>query len=327
MSKQSGLGHRFYAARTGANGPAYNLSGDIGSIDTCDVPLATLDVTGIDKYAYERIAIQGDGKLAWTGFWNNAAGGGVAVAKPWMTHEVEAIWSMGSTEGVMGFAIVGLMTNFPISRPQNGSLTVKPMVESDAGDVDFGTIVANATDASGANHTGVNTIYRGRTLTITGITKANPAEITTSTAHGYSSNDSVHISGSNSTPVVNGDYAVTVTGTTTFTVPVDTSAGAVGTTGSVYKTSTRFGGRLYVLVLGIGSGNVAVKLQHSADGVTYNDISGMTTGNLNATTSSAVITATPSTQLWLGYLRAVSTGTFTNAQIVALAHRGTGARG
>lgn len=72
-------------------------------------------------------------------------------------------------------------------------------------------------------------------LTITSITKANPAVVTTSTPHGLSSGQQINITGSNSSVSIDGQRIVTVTGPTTFTVPVDTSGGAsAGTAGSFY---------------------------------------------------------------------------------------------
>ena len=63
---------------------------------------------------------------------------------------------------------------------------------------------------------------------ISNILVANPTEVT-STGHGLSTGDSITITGSNSTPSINGTYAVTVTGTNTFTIPVHvTGAGSAG---------------------------------------------------------------------------------------------------
>lgn len=63
---------------------------------------------------------------------------------------------------------------------------------------------------------------------ITAISMANPTVIT-STAHGLSSGDTITIYSSNSTPTVNGERVVTVTGANTFTVPVTvTVAGTAG---------------------------------------------------------------------------------------------------
>src|ERR1019366_2914491 len=72
-------------------------------------------------------------------------------------------------------------------------------------------------------------------LTISGNTAANPTVITTSAAHGLLSGQMVVISGSNSTPVINSLYVVTVLSPTTFSVPVNVSV--PGTAGSVLPGS------------------------------------------------------------------------------------------
>jgi hypothetical protein len=60
---------------------------------------------------------------------------------------------------------------------------------------------------------------------------ANPTVVTTSAPHGLTSGETVVIAGHTSTPTINGSRVVTVTGPTTFTVPVNvTVAGTAGGT-------------------------------------------------------------------------------------------------
>lgn len=69
----------------------------------------------------------------------------------------------------------------------------------------------------------------GPTFTVTDITKASPASVTTSAAHGLTSGDVVILEGLFQTtttgmPQINGvPFTVTVTGTTTFTIPWNTN--------------------------------------------------------------------------------------------------------
>lgn len=67
--------------------------------------------------------------------------------------------------------------------------------------------------------------------TISGNTVASPSVVTTVAAHGLSTGNHVTITGSNSTPTLNGDRVVTVLSSTTFSVPVNVTV--VGTAGSV----------------------------------------------------------------------------------------------
>ena len=70
--------------------------------------------------------------------------------------------------------------------------------------------------------------------TITGISVANPTVIT-SVGHGFTSGDVVRIFNSNSTPNIDGEWTVTVTGVDTFTIPIAVTV--LGTTGTVMLSS------------------------------------------------------------------------------------------
>lgn len=65
---------------------------------------------------------------------------------------------------------------------------------------------------------------------------ANPSQITTATPHGYSNGQTVRIEGHvGSTPSINNDYVITVTGATTFTIPVNvTVQGGAGTVRRIF---------------------------------------------------------------------------------------------
>ena len=76
---------------------------------------------------------------------------------------------------------------------------------------------------------GVSTSLTESNKSITDISVANPTVIT-SAAHGLTTGDQITISGSNSTPSVDGSHSVTVTGTNTFTIPVNVTV--QGTTGT-----------------------------------------------------------------------------------------------
>lgn len=67
-------------------------------------------------------------------------------------------------------------------------------------------------------------------VTILSNTLANPTVVTTSGPHGLSSGQQVTITGSNSTPSINGSHVVTVISPTTFSIAVNVSV--AGTAGS-----------------------------------------------------------------------------------------------
>src|SRR5882724_10756902 len=66
MTKQSGLGDNLYIS-------GYDLSGDIGSLDSISGPQAVLDVTSIDKSAMQRIGGERDGLIEYTAFFDKQA--------------------------------------------------------------------------------------------------------------------------------------------------------------------------------------------------------------------------------------------------------------
>lgn len=76
------------------------------------------------------------------------------------------------------------------------------------------------------------------TSSIINITSTNPAVVTTSVPHGLVNAQTVVISGSNSPTNIDGKYAVIVTSSTQFSIPVDLSAMVAGSYSATYsKTS------------------------------------------------------------------------------------------
>ncbi len=73
---------------------------------------------------------------------------------------------------------------------------------------------------------------------ITAMTLTGPTEITTADAHGFVTGDRVAFSrfSTASTPPISGVYVVTVTGPTTFTIPVTLTGAGSGVGSTVTKT-------------------------------------------------------------------------------------------
>lgn len=66
-------------------------------------------------------------------------------------------------------------------------------------------------------------------ITITSSSVANPTVITTATPHGLLTGNKVKISGhTGSSPAIDGLYSITVTGASTFTIPVNVTVGGTG---------------------------------------------------------------------------------------------------
>lgn len=76
------------------------------------------------------------------------------------------------------------------------------------------------------------------TETITNMTAANPTVVTTSSPHGLQNGRIVDISGTNTTPIADGQYAVTVIDATHFSIPFNVTG--PGTTGTLSVNNENF---------------------------------------------------------------------------------------
>jgi hypothetical protein len=109
-------------------------------------------------------------------------------------------------------------------------------------------------------------------IPITSNSIANPTVVTTTVPHGLTSGDIVYIAGvASSSPTINGQRTVTVTSTTTFTVPVNVTVG--GTGGTLVRANSANGGVGYLAVSACsGFTNFVGKIRDSADDSVYADL-------------------------------------------------------
>lgn len=113
-----------------------------------------------------------------------------------------------------------------------------------------------------------------REVPITSNSQATASVVTTSGPHGLTTGQVALIAGvTGSSPTINGSHVVTVLSATTFSVPVNTSAGTGGTGGTVKAANTLNGGAGYQQVTELsGFTGYVGKVRHSADDVTYADL-------------------------------------------------------
>lgn len=131
MSKQSGLGDNLYVG-------GYDLSGDIGSIQRVASPRATLDSTGINKLANERLLGQRDGAIEFTAYFNKAAGQEHLVLSALPTADVVGSYFRGTTLGNPSACLVAKQINYDPTRGQDGALTVNTQLLGNAYGLDWG---------------------------------------------------------------------------------------------------------------------------------------------------------------------------------------------
>lgn len=131
MTKQSGLGDRLWVA-------GYDFSGDIGSLAGIHGGPAALDVTGIDKSAFERIGGLRDGELSFTAFFNDAANQEHARLKPLSTSDQIVTYGRGTSIGSPAACCVAKQINYDQTRGGDGALTSTVQVQTNGYGLEWG---------------------------------------------------------------------------------------------------------------------------------------------------------------------------------------------
>lgn len=211
---------------------------------------------------------------------HEALGGGVA-STPQSTMRVACVGYAGNTVAAPFTGFEGLVQgeyealgNVGALQRANAAYTVSGKGEDGHILHALGAETADAnTEASSVDNTSA---AGGRTIPITSNSQAAASVVTTPVAHGLTTGDTVLIAGvSGSSPTINGERTVTVLTSTTFSVPVDTSAGTGGTGGTFTRGKTQNGGSGYLQVTAISLGGhtaAQVTVRHSADNATFADL-------------------------------------------------------
>lgn len=233
MAKTSGLGDALLIA-------GYNASGDIQQLGSIGGGPALLNMTGIDKSAYERQGGLRSGQIEFTAFFNHTAVTGATHEKlsALPTSDVVLTYCRGTTLGDPAASLIGKQVNYDPTRADDGMLTFAVSAQSNGYGIEW-----------------------GRQLT---------AGVRTDTA-------------------------------ATLGTGIDTTA------------SVSFGGQAYLQVFAPFTGTDAtVKIQDSADNVTFADVAGFSFTQVTAAPTSERI-ALGGTATLRRYLRAVTvtTGGFT----------------
>lgn len=131
MSKQNGLGDRFFIG-------SVDLSGDTQSLGGISGGCATIDVTGIDKSAFERIGGVRDGKISWVSFFNPALGKAHKTLSPLPSTDVICTYLRGTTLGNPSASMVGKQLNYDPTRGNDGALTFAVEAQSNGYGINWG---------------------------------------------------------------------------------------------------------------------------------------------------------------------------------------------
>lgn len=151
MSKQSGLGDALYIA-------GYDLSGDIGQLGGIRGGPATLDVTGIDKSAFERIGGLRDGSIDYTAFFNPTAGRAHSRLSTLPTSDVIISYFRGTTLGGSSANLVAKQLDYNPTRADDGALTITVSNQGNAYGLEWGTSMTagKRTDTAATNGSSVD---------------------------------------------------------------------------------------------------------------------------------------------------------------------------
>lgn len=243
MAKQSGLGDNFYLG-------GYDLSNDTASLDEIGGGPATIEVTGIDKSAFERIGGLRDGRMEWTSHFNDGTGtDGTHNRLATLPYtDRHGMYLRGTALGGSAACLVGKQLNYDLTRADDGKLTAKIRLEGNAYGLEWGTTLTagKRSDTTATNGTGV-------------------------------------------------DFAV---------------------------GSTAFGAQFYLQVFSFTGTSCTVKIQESSDNGAGDAWADVTGGGFTAATGITVERLqTGRTQTVERYLRAVTTGTFTQCTFAVVAIR------
>lgn len=150
MAKSSGLGDNFYIA-------GYDMSGDIGSINLSGGP-ATLDVTGIDKSAHERIGGLRTGSMSWKAFFNPTVGLTHDKLAALPTADVICTYARGTTLGNPAACQVSKQINYDGTRGDSGEFTFQTEAQCNGFGLEWGLqlTAGKRTDTTATNGTSVD---------------------------------------------------------------------------------------------------------------------------------------------------------------------------
>jgi len=152
MTKTGGLGDNCYVG-------GYNLSGDIGSLSKIQGGVKTFDVTGIDKFAFERIGNQRDGSISWSAFFNTATSHAHPVLSALPAADVVVTYCRGTTLGDPCASMVAKQLNYDGNRAQSGEFTFSVDAEANGYGLEWGQQLTAGlrTDTGATNGTSIDT--------------------------------------------------------------------------------------------------------------------------------------------------------------------------
>lgn len=116
MSKQSGLGDNLFVA-------GYDVSGDINSLGRIGGGPTAMDVTSIDKSAFQRIGGLRDGGIEWVSYFNPATDQAHDRFSLLPATDVLVTYCRGTALGSPAANLIGKQIDYSATRADDGALT------------------------------------------------------------------------------------------------------------------------------------------------------------------------------------------------------------
>jgi len=153
MAKQSGLGDNLYV-------DGYDLSGDVGAVQTLTQSQGQQDQTSLDKSAMERRGLLLDGKIAFNNFFNDEEGypaGAFTVLKQPPSADRIVTFCHKTTLGNPAACMVAKQSSYSLARAADGSILGTFDAEANGYGLVWGVqlTAGKVTHASAANGTGL----------------------------------------------------------------------------------------------------------------------------------------------------------------------------
>jgi hypothetical protein len=152
MPKQSGLGNNLYIDE-------YDLSGDAGSIQQLACPMEVQVVTGIRKFAPERIGLRHDGLINVGTFFNKdntaSAEGAHTILKGRPTTDRIVTYAIGTSIGSPAASLVTKQVTYDGNREANGAFTFSVNSQANGYGLEWGELLTAGlrTDTTATNGT------------------------------------------------------------------------------------------------------------------------------------------------------------------------------
>lgn len=161
MAKQSGIGSSLFVGE-------YDLSGDIGAVDTIDSTRGVLDITAINASAAERLVGLKDGALAFNAYWNVSASQAHAVLSALPRTDRIASVFIGSTVGAAAASVVGKQITYAPARGSDGSLVASVNVQANGYGLEWGEMLTTGKQTFASGTSSGTSVDFGSTSTLFG---------------------------------------------------------------------------------------------------------------------------------------------------------------